>query len=136
LARVRARWAFAADRSSTAPGNAEGYNFAARLLPPVPGLARGGRTQEALRVPRNGKGLRSFLRLDDMPGSGAGGDWLRRIRTGKGKTGRPRPRSNSRKTAFPLETKQLRNHILNLTCKIVLGYVQTKASEALPFITS
>jgi hypothetical protein len=59
-----------------------------------------------LRVPRNGKGLRSFLRLDDMPGSGAGGDWLRRIRTGKGKTGRPRPRSNSRssKLLFPLET--------------------------------
>ena len=36
------------------PGSAVGYNFAARLLPPVPGLARGGRTPEALRVPRNG----------------------------------------------------------------------------------
>ena len=60
------------------PGSAAGYNFAARLLPPVPGLARGKRALEALRVPRHGKGLRSFLRLDDMPGSGAGGDWLRR----------------------------------------------------------
>jgi len=57
-------------------GSAVGYYLAARLLPPVLGLARGGRTLQALWVPRNGEGLGSFLRLDDMPCSGAGGDWL------------------------------------------------------------
>jgi hypothetical protein len=61
------------------PGSAAGYGPSVHVLARVLMLAGGGRTLEDLRVLRGDEGLRSLLRLDEMPSSDATGDWLRRM---------------------------------------------------------
>jgi hypothetical protein len=60
-------------------GSVAGYRASVHVLPLVLMLAGGGRTLEDLRVLRADEGLRSLLRLQDMPSSDASGDWLRRM---------------------------------------------------------
>ena len=67
------------DHELPGPGSAAGYSPSAHTLPLVLMLAGGGRTLEDLRVLRGDEGLRSLLRLDEMPSSDATGDWLRRM---------------------------------------------------------
>jgi hypothetical protein len=67
------------DHELPRPGSAAGYNPSAHILPLVLMLAGGGRTLEDLRVLRGDGGLRSLLRLNEMPSSDATGDWLRRM---------------------------------------------------------
>ena len=98
MARVRERWGFSVDRSSPAPPAAR------RRMPPF------------------------FHRLDEMPGSGAGADWLRHKGAGKRKAGRA-PRSNSRSPdlLFSLETKEQRGHfVLILLARLRLEMARPK----------
>jgi hypothetical protein len=67
------------DHELPGPGSVAGYCASVHVLPLVLMLAGGGRTLEDLRVLRADEGLRSLLRLQDMPSSDASGDWLRRM---------------------------------------------------------
>jgi hypothetical protein len=72
------------DRELPGPDSVAG-SPSVHVLPLVLMLADGGWTLEDLRVLRGDEGLRSLLRLDEMPSSDATGDWLRRMGAGKGK---------------------------------------------------
>src|SRR5271165_5014358 len=67
------------DNELPSPGSTAGYSPSVHVVPLVLMLAGGGRTLEDLRVLRNDEGLRSLLRLNEMPSSDATGDWLRRM---------------------------------------------------------
>ncbi len=74
------------DRELPAPGSAAGYKPSAFVAPLILTLHGGGRTLEDMREVRSDTGLRTVLRLAEMPSSDAAGDWLRRM-GGKGLDG-------------------------------------------------
>jgi hypothetical protein len=60
-------------------GSAIGYKPSAFVGPMVLTLHGGGRTLEDVRAIRSDGGLRTVLRMTEMPSSDANGDWLRRM---------------------------------------------------------
>ncbi len=67
------------DHELPKPGSAAGYDPSAFAAPLILMLHGGGRTLEDLREVRSETGLRTVLRLAEMPSSDATGDWLRRM---------------------------------------------------------
>ncbi len=60
------------------PGSAVGYKPSAFVASLIHTLHSGGRTLEDMRKLRDDTGLRTVLRMTDIPSSDAQGDWLRR----------------------------------------------------------
>jgi hypothetical protein len=67
------------NRELPEPGSAIGYKPSAFVGPMVLTLHGGGRTLEDVRTIRNDTGLRTVLRMTEMPSSDATGNWLRRM---------------------------------------------------------
>jgi hypothetical protein len=71
------------DRYLPKPRSGAGYESHEYIFPLVLMLHGGGRSLEDIRQIRDDEGLREILSLDRVPSSDAGGDWLRRMGSGR-----------------------------------------------------
>ena len=67
------------DRELPSPGSGHGYKPSRFVMPLILMLHGGGKTLEDLRQIRQDIGLKSILKINEVPSSDAAGDWLRRM---------------------------------------------------------
>jgi len=75
------------DAQMPGPGSGAGYSASEYVFPLLLMLNGGGRSLEDLRELRSDSGLRSVLKLKEIPSSDAVGDWLRRMGRSRGLSG-------------------------------------------------